>query len=86
MGKATDSFFSFSQVAPHPLLSPNRPRRPPVPSSSYCNVNKIGAGNVAVWWKSACSMGSWHEKNSASAQISVSIIMSPIYSENELIV
>ena len=31
-------------------------------------------------------MGSSHEKNSVSAQISVSIIMSLIYSENELIV
>lgn len=31
-------------------------------------------------------MGSSHEKNSASAQISVSIIMSPIHRENELIV
>lgn len=58
----------------------------PIPSSHYRNVNKIGAGNVAVWWKSARSMGSSHEKNSATAQISVSIIMSPIYSENELIV
>lgn len=58
----------------------------PIPSSHYRNVNKIGAGNVAVWWKSARSMGSSHEKNIATAQISVSIIMSPIYSENELIV
>ena len=44
MGKATDSFFSVSQVAPIPFYNPTAP----IPLSHYCNVNKIGAGNVAI--------------------------------------
>ena len=61
MGKATDYFFSVSQVAPHPLLSPNRPRRPhPLEPLLQCQQNwgwecgrlmKISLLNGILTWK-----------------------------------
>lgn len=51
MGNATDSFFSVSHVAPPlPPIAFYHPAAlaAPIPSSHYRNVNKIGAGNVAV--------------------------------------
>lgn len=61
MGKATDSFFSVSQVAPHLLLSPSRPLRPhPLELLLQCQQNwgwecgrlmKISLLNGILTWK-----------------------------------
>lgn len=61
MGKETDSFFSVSQVAPRPLLSPNHPCRPhPLKPLLQCQQNwgwecgclmKISFLNGILTWK-----------------------------------
>lgn len=86
MSNTTASLFSCLSSSPPIAFYRPAALATPIPLSHYCNVNKIWAGNVAAWWKSAQSMGSLHEKNGSTAQLSVSIIMRPIYREKELIV
>lgn len=84
MGNATDSFFSVSHVAPPSPFITQPPSPPPSPRATTAMSTKLGPG---MWPSDENQLAQWdpHMK-SATAQISVSIIMSPIYSENELIV